>query len=219
MGSARRGEGQLNEDQQSFSRLHACGARIGCKLKSVVLNQPNGMSTLGEKLEHELRELIPVTVFFFGTFQLLALTQSLMLEEFGIRVSDFLAATVMALVVAKVILITDHFPLVNRFSHKPLSHNVAWKTAIYFVASLVVRYVEHLIHFWRQTGNFGEANRRLFDEIVWPHFWGIQLWLLILLLVFCTFRELVGALGRERVIAVLFHDRRNADVEREASRL
>jgi len=82
-----------------------------------------------------------------------------------------------------------------------------------------VRYVEHLIHFWRQTGNFGEANPRLFDEIVWPHFWGIQLWLLILLLVFCTFRELVRALGSERVIAMLFHDRLKANAEREASRL
>ncbi len=164
------------------------------------------MSTLGEKLKHELRELIPVTVFFLATFQLLALTQALMLEQFGIRVSAFLTATVMALVVAKVVLITDHFPLVNRFSDKPLSYSVVWKTAIYFVASLVVRYVEHLIHFWRQTGTFAEANRRLFEEIVWPHFWGVQLWLLILLLVYCTFRELVRALGRERVIVMFFHD-------------
>jgi hypothetical protein len=163
------------------------------------------MSTLGEKLKHELRELIPVTVFFFGTFQLLALTQALMLEQFGIRVSAFLTATVMALVVAKVVLIADHFPLVNRFSHKPLGYSVVWKTAIYFIASLVVRYIEHLIHFWRQTGTFAEANRRLFDEIVWPHFWGVQLWLLILLLVYCTFRELVRTLGRERVVDMFFH--------------
>ena len=165
------------------------------------------MSTLGEKLKHELRELIPVTVFFFSTFQLLALTQALMLEQFGIRVAAFLTATVMALVVAKVVLITDHFPLVNRFSHKPLSYSVAWKTAIYFIASLVVRYIEHIIHFRRQTGNFTEANRRLLEEIVWPHFWGVQLWLLILLLVYCTFRELVRALGREQVIVMFFHER------------
>jgi hypothetical protein len=164
------------------------------------------MSTLGQKLKHELRELIPVTVFFFLTFQLLALTQALMLEQFGIRASAFLTATVMALVVAKVVLITDHFALVNRFPDKPLSYNVAWKTAIYFIASLGVRYVEHLIHFWRQTGNLAEANRRLLDEIVWPHFWGVQLWLLILLLVYCTFRELARALGRERIIKMFFHD-------------
>ncbi len=54
------------------------------------------MSTLGEKLKHELRELIPVTVFFFGTFQLLTLTQALMLKQFNIRVSAFLTVTVMA---------------------------------------------------------------------------------------------------------------------------
>jgi hypothetical protein len=163
------------------------------------------MSTLGEKLKHELRELIPVTLFFFGTFQLLALTQALMLRQFGIHVPAFLTATVMALVVAKVVLILDHFPLVNRFSDKPLAYSVVWKTAIYFIASLVVRYIEHLIHFWRQTGTFAEANRRLFDEIVWPHFWGVQLWLLILLLVYCTFRELVRTLGRERVVDMFFH--------------
>ena len=34
-----------------------------------------------------------------------------------------------------------------------------------------------------------------------------QLWLLILLLVYCIFRELVLALGREQVIVRLFHDR------------
>jgi hypothetical protein len=51
------------------------------------------MSTLGEKLKRELRELIPVTVFFFGTFQLLALIRALMLGQFGIRVAAFLTTT------------------------------------------------------------------------------------------------------------------------------
>jgi len=164
------------------------------------------MSNLGQKIKHEIRELIPVTVFFFVTFQLLALTQTLMMEQYGMRVSSFITATVLALVVAKVVLITDHFALVNRFPEKPLVYNIAWKTAIYFFASLVVRYVEHLIHFWRKSGSLAEANRQLFAEIVWPHFWGVQLWLLILLLVYCAFRELVRALGRERIIQMFFRN-------------
>jgi len=164
------------------------------------------MSNLSHKLKHEIQELIPVSVFFFLTFQLLAVTQALMLEQYGIRVSSFITATVLALVVSKVVLITDHFALVNRFPEKPLVYNVVWKTAIYFLASLAVRYAEHLIHFWRQTGNFVEANRRLVGEIVWPHFWGVQLWLLILLLLYCTIRELVRALGRDRIIRLFFKD-------------
>jgi hypothetical protein len=164
------------------------------------------MSTLSHKVKHELQELIPVTVFFFVAFQLLALTQALMLKQYGIEVSVFLAAAVGALIVAKVVLIADHFPLVNRFPEKPLIYNVGWKTAIYFVASLAVRYVEHLIHFWRETRDVAAAHRRLIEEIVWPHFWGVQLWLLILLLVYCALRELVRALGRERVIKMFFKD-------------
>lgn len=169
------------------------------------------MSTLGQKVKHELRELIPVTVFFFMAGQLLALTEAMMLKQYGISVSVFLTATVVSLVVAKVVAITDHFALVNRFPNKPLIYNVVWKTAIYFAASLVVRYAEHLFHFWRKTGSVAEANHQLVDEIVWPHFWGIQLWLLILLLVYCTFRELVRALGRERVIRIFFHKPAQAD--------
>ncbi len=164
------------------------------------------MSGLRHKLIHELRELIPVTLFFFVAFQLLALTESLMLKQYGIHATTFLAATLMALIVAKVVVITDHFAFVNRYPEKPLIYNVAWKTAIYFTASLFVRYLEHLIDAWRKTSGFAEANRRMFEEIVWPHFWAVQLWLLVLLLIYCTFRELIRALGRERIVALFFTD-------------
>ena len=162
------------------------------------------MNSLGQKVKHELRELLPVTLFFFVAFELLALTDALMLKQYGIDATTFFAATMLALIVAKVVVITDHFELVNRFPEKPLIYNVTWKTLIYFLAALAFRYVEHLIHFWRTSPDLAEANRRLFDEIVWPHFWAVQLWLLILLLVYCAFRELVRAVGRERIIAIFF---------------
>ena len=94
----------------------------------------------------------------------------------------------------------------NRFPEKPLIYNVIWKTLIYFLAALAFRYLEHLIHFWRKSADFAEANRHLIEEIVWPHFWAVQLWLLVLLLVYCAFRELVRTFGRERIIAMFFTD-------------
>ena len=164
------------------------------------------LSKLGQKLKRNLRDLIPVTLFFFIAFQLLALTQALMLKRYGIHVSTFFAATVMAMIVAKVVIIADHFAFVNRFPEKPLLYNVIWKTAIYFAASLGVRYVENLIHFWRESASFAEANHRLFREIIWPHFVAVQIWLLILLFIYCAFRELVRALGRERIKAMFLTD-------------
>jgi hypothetical protein len=164
------------------------------------------MSNWGHKLKHLVQELIPVVGFFFVTFQLLALTEALMLKQYGISVSVFLTATLSALVVGKVVLIADHFPLVNRFPTKPLSYNVLWKTAIYFAALAALRYAEHFLHFWRHSRNLAEANRRMIDEMVWPHFFVVQLWLLVLMLVYCAFRELVRALGRDRIIQMFFKE-------------
>ena len=50
-------------------------------------------------------------------------------------------------------------------------------------------------------GSFGTANAQLLEEIVWPHFWAIQLWLIF---VSCALRELVRVVGRERVWPIVF---------------
>jgi len=162
------------------------------------------MSKLSQMLKHELHELIPVTVFFFVAFELLAVTEALMLKQYGVSVSAFLGALILALLVAKAVVISDHFSLLNRFSDQPLSYNIVWKTAIYFAALFAVRYAEHFIHFWRQTGELAGANRRMLNEMVWPHFWAVQLWSAVLLLVYCAFRELVRVLGSERMIQMFF---------------
>lgn len=150
-------------------------------------------------MKQEFLKVIPAAVFFFIAFQLLAFTRSLILEEYGVQVTTFVNATIAALIVAKVVLVVDLLPFVNRFPEKPLLYNVVWKTIIYIFAALVVRYVEHLLPFVREYGDLALANRYLLDKVVWPHFWAIQIWLLVLFFMFCALRELIRVLGRERV--------------------
>jgi len=83
-------------------------------------------------------------------------------------------------------------------------YNVVWKTVIYAVAALLIHYLEHLVPLWWRTGDLGAANRQLVHEIVWPHFWGTQMWLIVLLFVYCALRELIRAIGREKVIEMFF---------------
>jgi hypothetical protein len=42
------------------------------------------------------------------------------------------------------------------------------------------------------------------DEVDWPHFWTIQIWLTVLLLVYCTMQELLRALGHDKVRELFF---------------
>jgi hypothetical protein len=127
-----------------------------------------------------------------------------MLREYGPPLTSITTATVAALLIAKVVLITDKLAVINRFPAKPLMYNVVWKTVIYAVAALLIHYLEHLVPLWWRTGDLGAANRQLVHEIVWPHFWGTQKWLIVLLFVYCALRELIRAIGREKVIEMFF---------------
>jgi hypothetical protein len=95
-------------------------------------------------------------------------------------------------------------PLINRFPNKPLIYNVAWKTVIYLLISAVIHYLERLIDFWREMGGFVAGNQKLLSEIIWPHFWAIQIILFVLIAMYCTMHELVRVMGREKVLRIFF---------------
>ncbi len=162
------------------------------------------MRELWHWLKHEFHEVLPPTIFFLIAFHIVVIDRRLMLREYGLPLSSIVGATVGALLIAKVVLITDKFPFINRFPGKPLIYNVAWKTAIYMAAAVLIHYLEHLVPIWWRTGDLATANRHLTTEIVWPHFWAIQLWLIVLLFVYCSLREMVRAIGREKVVDLFF---------------
>jgi|ERR1022692_1632507 hypothetical protein len=162
------------------------------------------MSKFGHRLKHLIQEMIPPVIFFFVSFQLLAFTRALMLRRYGIEVTRFVAATIGALVAAKVVVLADLLPFINRFPDRPLVYNIAWKTPIYFAVAFGVHYLEELFHFYRKAGSLMAANRQLLDEIVWTRFWAIQIWLMVLLLMYCTLDEMVRVLGRDRVREIFF---------------
>ena len=160
------------------------------------------MSKFWSGLKHEIKEAIPPFVFFFIAFHLIALTRSLMQAQYGIEASTVMNATIAALVVAKVVLLADLLPFVNRFPHKPLAWNIAWKTVIYMLASMLIVYLERLWEFHGKYGSIAAANSHMVEELVWPHFWAVQIWMCVLFLLYCTLRELSLVLGGPRMRAL-----------------
>jgi hypothetical protein len=162
------------------------------------------MSALARKIKEEFRALIPPTIFFFVALHLIALFRVLMLQGTGIALGTSASATIAALLISKAVLIADALPFINRYPDKPLVYNIAWKTTIYVLVSMLIHYLEHLAGPWWKTGSFVAANARLMAEIVWPHFWAIQLLLVVLILMYCSMRELVRAIGPRNVRRMFF---------------
>ena len=162
------------------------------------------MSKVSEKIKEELLAMIPPTIFFFVALHLVAFIRVLMVKGTGIALSSTISIAIAALILGKAVLIADMLPFINRYPEEPLIYNVAWKSAIYLLISALIHYLERLFDFSRQAGGIVAGNEKLLAEIIWPHFWAIQIILLVLIVMYCTVRELVRVIGREKVLRTFF---------------
>jgi hypothetical protein len=162
------------------------------------------VSKLAEKLKEELLALLPPTVFFFIALHILGLVRALMVEGTGLQAISSAQIAVGSLILGKAVLLADLLPAINRYPEKPLAYNVAWKTVIYFIIATLIHYAERLVESWKQAGSLAAANEKLLAEIVWPHFWAIQIILIVLILNYCVMRELSRLIGPSRMVRMFF---------------
>jgi hypothetical protein len=156
------------------------------------------------KLKEEFLKILPPTIFFFIALSLIAIIRVLMLKGTGIPVSTPVQIAVAALILGKAVLIADMLPIINRYPDKPLAYNVLWKTVIYVLLAMLLHYVERLIDFSRAAGGIVAGNEKLLAEIVWPHFWAIQIVLVVLIFTYCVLHELVRLIGPAKAWAMFF---------------
>lgn len=162
------------------------------------------VSKATEKIKEEFLAVLPPTVFFFVALHVIALIRALMVKGTGLPVASSAQIAVGALIIGKAVLLADLWPAINRFPHKPLVYNIAWKTVIYSCVATVIHYLERLIDFAREAGGIAAGNQKLLAQIVWPHFLAIQIILIVIVLAYCVIRELSRVVGEEKMLQVFF---------------
>ena len=162
------------------------------------------MHKIFEKLKEEFFAILPPTIFFFVALHIVTFIRMLMTKGSHFEPLSTVSIAVASLILGKAVLIADMIPTVNRYPNKPLAYNVVWKTVLYLLVASVIHYLERLIDFSRQAGGIAAGNAKLLAEIVWPHFWAIQIILFLLLLVYCTAHELVRVIGKEKMLRLFF---------------
>ena len=75
-----------------------------------------------------------------------------------------------------------------------------FKSTIYWMCILIVRLAERLVHFLAAGGAIAD----LVGEFSWPRFLSIQIWLMVLLLVYVTIHELNMLFGDGELYRLFF---------------
>ena len=143
----------------------------------------------------QVKNVLPPTVFFFFGFNLILFTRWMTLEEHGVPFNNFFAATLLALLVGKAVLVVDNLRFMRRFDGAPLIQPILFKSAIYWVCVFVFRLAEGLFHFLRDGGTLDDFPSFLVANFSWPRFRAIQIWLMVLFLVYVTAHELNTLFG------------------------
>jgi len=162
------------------------------------------MRNVGQVIKRELAEAVFPTLFFFAVFHVVAATKMLILDSYSVTPTGVAIATIGALTVAKAVLITNKLWFANLFAGKPRIFSLLWKTLLYGALTLVFRCIEELIPLWAKYGGFGAAASHLIDEVSWPYFWALQLWLFVALILYSTIMELDEHFGKGSIRKALF---------------
>jgi hypothetical protein len=170
---------------------------------------PAGLAQrVGAFLLREFREMLPPTIFFFVGFNLIVLTTNLILADYSVAFASFMLATAAALVVGKSVLVANAMALLRRYDRAPLIQPILFKTVFYWAIVFVARLLEHWIRFTfvehHPLGTFLPHMVATFD---WRRFVAIQIWILVLFLIYVTASELNHLFGDGELRRVLFTHR------------
>lgn len=156
---------------------------------------------VGKKIVH----VIPVFLFFLVCFTLINWIESYLFEESGLTKFRFAEIAIAALLIAKIVLIADHLPGIQLFREKPLICGIIWKTMIYWVLLLGVRWGIAFIPFYYESGyQLVVAYKTFQGTMHWKIFVSVQAYYLMLLFIFVTFQELAFKIGPLKIRQIFF---------------
>ena len=169
-------------------------------------SRPAGLgSRVAGRMLHEARQALPPTLFFFAGFNLIVLTTNLLVAQYLVAVSNFMLATMAALVVGKAVLVANNLPFFRHYDRAPLIRPILYKTSIYWVVVFLARILERFFHFVVLEGNSPvDFFAHLITTFSWARFLAVSVWILVLFLVYVTATEFGRLFGVGEIPRLLF---------------
>lgn len=158
----------------------------------------------GHVVAKEFMHVLPAVLFFAAGFNLIVFSMNLALAEYFIRFSGFVVATGAALIVGKVVLVADKLPFLRRFDKAPLIYPILFKTAVYWALVFVARIIEAFVKYWVSSGHPAGFLQYLADHFSWYRFEFVQIWILVLFLIYTSCVELNALFGQDELYKIMF---------------
>ena len=152
----------------------------------------------------ELKKMIPPTIFFAVGFCLILLTTNLLLSDYHAQFSSYLLAITGALIIGKAVLVADALPFFRRLDAAPLIWPVLFKSGIYFSGGRDCSLPGKIIGFLVHDGTIDSLPDYVATHFTWERFFAIQIWILVLFIIYTFTSELNSLFGNGELARILF---------------
>lgn len=156
-------------------------------------------------LVHELRNMLPPTVFFGLGFNALVLTIDRLSLDASSQPITHTTACIGALLVAKGVIVAEFLPFFNKYQDRTRFWAISWKAFLYYMLTTLLHLAERAFAASRSAKGFDAGIATYLQEFDWSHFWVIQMWLAILIFTYTSLMVFVRDLGDESIYKAYFH--------------
>ena len=171
-----------------------------------------------EKVKAEGPKILATAVFFAIGFCIIILHNRLLVEGSRIQIASYARALAGGLIAAKVMLTVDSLPFFDAFPHKPMVYNIGWKTSLYALGAMGFLYTEPFLKHLVKGAGLYASHHQAWQELMSPRTWATMIWIVLLLLVFVTAREMSRVLGKGQLRHMFLGHMRTPAVEERSGK-
>ena len=153
------------------------------------------MTRILTALAHDIREIIKPVIFLFCMFELVAVTNWLLLESYSITPTHTFFAAVGALFGGKAILVANKLPYLHIFQGRPVLLSVVWCSLIYAFFCALFLCSEHIITGFLHHQGPLTSLEHLTSHLSLPHVAANSIWLFVSLMLYNSYVEVDRHLG------------------------
>ncbi|HWR94699.1 MAG TPA: hypothetical protein VN192_05830 [Flavobacterium sp.] len=163
--------------------------------------------TLKDKLLNEVNEYLVNFIYMALVFSAIILYRRLVLSSYGIELNDYFLGVFKALIIAKVVMITNHLKIIHYFENKSLIISALYKSIVFTILVMIFEVIEGFISNLIHSKELMNAATETWSEITIVWVGGCML-IFIIFIPFFAFRELVRILGKEKISDIIIRSQK-----------
>jgi hypothetical protein len=163
---------------------------------------------LRAKASIEFRKFLIIFVYLWIVFAALAIHESIIRAQHGLDYQAHGFAFINAFVLAKVLLVGDHFRLGTRYMHKPLVYPVVHQCLAFSILLIGFHVAEKML-VGMVGGKTAEESIREIGGGTWIGIFALSALAFVMLIPFFAFRQLSRRIGEQEMWSYFFGHRAN----------